>query len=107
MNNEIFEKIRNWARDRALNDGDARGQFLKVAEELGEVAAAMARGEHNDLVDSLGDITVTLIILAQQHGLRLEDCLESAYKVIRNRDGKLINGVFVKSEDLKNEDKTV
>lgn len=103
MDNEIFEKVRNWAQERDIADGDAHAQFLKVAEELGEVAAAMARSELNDLVDSLGDITVTLIILAQQHGLRLEDCLESAYKVIRNRDGKLINGVFVKSEDLKYE----
>lgn len=100
MDNEIFVKIRNWARERDIADGDAHSQFLKVAEELGEVAAAMARSDRNALVDSLGDITVTVIILAQQHGLRLEDCLESAYKVIRNRNGKLVNGVFVKSEDL-------
>ena len=100
MDNEIFEKVRNWARERDLNTGDSQGQFLKVAEELGEIAAAMVRENERELTDSLGDITITLIILAQQKGLRLEDCIKSAYKVIRNRTGKLKNGIFVKKEDL-------
>jgi hypothetical protein len=26
----------------------------------------------------------------------LEDCLESAYNVIKNRTGKMVDGVFVK-----------
>ena len=43
---------------------------------------------------------VTLIILAQDLNLDLLDCLNSAYKVIQNRKGKTINGVFVKESDL-------
>lgn len=103
MEYELFENVRDWARYRGIGEDGVRAQFLKVAEELGEVAAAMARDNTYDLIDSLGDITVTLIILAQLHDLKLEECLATAYDVIKNRDGKLVNGVFVKSEDLKNE----
>jgi hypothetical protein len=29
-------------------------------------------------------------------GMDLQDCLESAYNVIKNRTGKMVDGVFVK-----------
>lgn len=31
-----------------------------------------------------------------------EECLEQAYNVICGRTGRMVNGVFVKEEDLKN-----
>lgn len=70
-------------------------------EEVGEVASALARGQHTELKDGIGDVVVTLIILAQQNGLTIEDCLQTAYDVISKRTGKMIDGVFVKSEDLE------
>lgn len=98
--NELFTNVRKWAEERNINNAEPSKQFLKVTEELGEIAEAMAKNNHEQLVDSLGDITVTLIILAQQHNLNLEYCLNEAYDVIKNRKGKTINGVFVKKEDL-------
>lgn len=101
--NELFNNVRKWAEERNINKAEPSKQFLKVTEELGEIAEAMAKNNHEQLVDSLGDITVTLIILAQQHNLNLEYCLNEAYNVIKNRKGKTIDGVFVKQEDLKHE----
>jgi NTP pyrophosphatase (non-canonical NTP hydrolase) len=49
-------------------------------------------------VDALGDILVTIIIQAEMQGLKLEECLESAYNVISKRTGKMINGTFVKDK---------
>lgn len=43
---------------------------------------------------------MTLIILAQQQGWTLEECLQYAYDEIKNRKGKTINGTFVKDSDL-------
>ena len=34
-------------------------------------------------------------------GLKLEECLESAYNVIAKRTGKMINGQFVKDDEGK------
>lgn len=52
------------------------------------------------LKDGIGDTVVTLIILAQQQGWTLEECLQYAYDEIKNRKGKTINGTFVKDSDL-------
>ena len=51
---------------------------------------------NEEIKDALGDILVTIIIGAELQGLKLEDCLESAYNVIKNRSGKMVNGQFVK-----------
>ena len=34
-----------------------------------------------------------------------ENCLEEAYEVIKDRKGKMIDGVFVKEEDLQDDSK--
>lgn len=96
----LIELVEEWSVDRELNVADPSKQFLKVTEEIGEIAAALARDNRNDLEDALGDTVVTLIILAQQKGLALEDCLTVAYNVIKDRNGEMKDGVFIKSEDL-------
>ena len=98
--NELVYLVEEWSKDKGLNNADPTKQFLKVSEEFGEIAAAMARGQHDELKDAIGDTIVTLIILSQQHGLTVEECLTQAYGVISKRTGKMVNGVFVKSEDL-------
>ncbi|MCU2281264.1 MazG-like family protein, partial [Enterococcus faecalis] len=75
-------------------------QMLKVVEEVGEVAAALARNNKNDLRDSIGDVVVTLVILAMQNDMDLYECLNQAYNEIKDRKGKNVNGVFVKESDL-------
>lgn len=47
-------------------------------------------------IDAVGDITVVLIGYCMQRNLDFMGCLESAYHEIKDRKGKVINGVFVK-----------
>ena len=61
----------------------------------------MARNKQDDLVDAIGDLYVTIVILAQQHGTNIENCAWAAYNVIKNRQGKMVDGVFVKQEDIE------
>ena len=100
---ELHEAIIQWAEDRNLIKPDrltGLAQLAKVTEELGELSAGINKNDEDKTKDSLGDILVTLIILAQDLNLDLLDCLNSAYRVIQNRKGKTINGVFVKESDL-------
>lgn len=97
----LMQQVEKWSMDKGLDKADSKAQFTKVVEEVGEVASALARDEHEMLKDGIGDVVVTLIILAQQNGLTLEECLEQAYGEIKGRTGKMVNGTFVKSEDLK------
>ncbi|HZG12702.1 MAG TPA: MazG-like family protein [Kurthia gibsonii] len=100
--NELIEKVKQWSIEKGLDHAEPSKQFLKVTEEVGEVAAALARDDMEELQDAIGDTIVTLIILAQQHEMEVEECLEQAYNAICGRTGRMINGVFVKEEDLKN-----
>lgn len=93
----IVNNVIEWARDKNLVDPEKSSkQMLKVMEEVGETASALAKGNMVELKDGIGDVFVTLIILAAQNGLKSEDCLETAWNEIKNRKGKTINGIFIK-----------
>jgi len=89
--------VLQWADERGLLKAEnAPRQMLKLFEEIGELSGAMAKNKQGDIVDAIGDIQVVLIILSKQLGYDYEQCLVDAYNVIKERKGKLINGVFVK-----------
>ncbi|TNX44840.1 DUF1642 domain-containing protein [Enterococcus faecium] len=98
---ELITKVEQWAKDKGLDQADPKAQFLKVAEEFGEIASAMARSNDELFKDSVGDVIVTLIILSMQKRTNVQECLEMAYNEIKGRTGKMVDGVFVKSSDLK------
>lgn len=93
----INEKVLEWAKERGILIPDnATKQMLKLTEEVGELAGAIAKNNKTDQIDAIGDIQVVLIILSEQLGINYKEALESAYNVIKNRTGKTINGVFIK-----------
>lgn len=98
---DLIMAIERWSKDKGLDQAESSKQFLKVTEEVGEVASALARSDIDALKDGIGDVVVTLIILAQQNGLTLEECTQFAYDEIKGRTGEMVDGVFVKSEDLE------
>ena len=57
--------------------------------DLEEDASAEAK-------DGIGDMLVTIILLAKMVDMDTVDCLQSAYDVIKKRTGKMVNGQFVK-----------
>ena len=91
--------VLSWADERGLIDREnAPRQMLKVMEEIGELAGALAKGKEEDLVDAIGDSLVTIIILACQMGLNAQECLAVAYNEIAERKGNTVDGVFIKDE---------
>lgn len=98
---QLIKLVEQWSKDKNLDKGNSDRQALKFYEEAGEVGAALSRNKLDDLKDGIGDTVVTLIILAQQHGWSLEECLQYAYDEIRNRKGKTVNGTFIKESDLR------
>ncbi len=98
---KLISKVTVWADNKnLLKSENTTKQFCKVAEEVGEVAAALARGDKEMLKDGIGDVIVTLVILEEQQGLSLEECLQAACDEIKDRKGKTVNGTFIKEEDL-------
>ncbi|EQA5440407.1 MazG-like family protein [Enterococcus faecalis] len=97
---ELVKLVEEWAKEKRLDTAEPEKQMLKVIEEVGEVGAALARNNENDLRDGIGDVVVTLVILAMQNDMDLYECLNQAYNEIKDRKGKNVNGVFVKESDL-------
>ena len=157
---DLIEKVQRWFYDRNLQTQDPNKQFLKLYEEIGELSRGLAENDEAVTKDSIGDITVVLIGLTLQLGIKTEEifpenntfvflnaaksedyfvvmmdqslaayfnrqsyqlknvvyelmrisallhhdfveCLNIAYEEIKDRTGKLVDGVWIKEERLK------
>lgn len=93
----LKSNVLDWAESRGIFDSsDPKTQCLKFVSEAGELADNIAKGDHYAAQDDIGDILVTLILLSEMIDTDLMVCLESAYETIRKRQGRMVNGVFVK-----------
>ena len=101
MITELTARIEEWARERGLDVADPEKQMLKLGEEFGELCQGMAKNKPEQVEDSIGDMYVVMTILSLQLDLDIEDCVMKAYSEIKDRKGKMINGVFIKEADLK------
>lgn len=90
----------DWANARNLIKGStAQAQLVKLVEEVGELAGGIAKHRSNVVRDSIGDCIVVLSILATQSGLELSDCVECAWDEIKDRRGRMVDGMFIKEGD--------
>lgn len=99
---ELQTKVIKWAEDRnILENSNAIKQISKTQEELDETLDALKRLEQGEesileVADGIGDMLVTIILLAKTVGLDSIDCLADAYDEIKERKGKMVDGLFVK-----------
>jgi len=94
----VYDLIRTWATEKGIyKTGDSRTQYVKLMEEAGELAQALLKNDETEVIDAIGDMVVVLTNLAKLRGHDIEDCVASAYSVIKDRQGKMVNGTFVKS----------
>lgn len=97
LSNE-FEPIRIWAQKKGIYEkGDQKTQALKLLEEAGELAKSILKKDQEELKDAIGDCVIVLVNLSELSALNFEDCVNSAYNVIKNRTGKMQNGTFIKN----------
>lgn len=95
---ELISDVVEWHRDRNLIFGsDDKAQVVKLAEEFGELAKAVAKQQ--DVRDHIGDMLVVMINIAERNGVSLHECLAVAYAEIASRKGRMVNGVFIKESD--------
>lgn len=102
---DLITKINHWADERNLKHADPKIQWMRVTEEVGEIRDVLLKPTkftepQAALKDAIGDTLVAIIVLAHQLDLDVTECLSIAYEEIKNRKGKMVNGTFVKEEDL-------
>lgn len=97
---QYIDYIRQWHHDRNLVDGATdKDQYMKLIQEAGELSDNICKGK--DIKDDIGDMMVVLINIAERNNLSIAECLDCAWNDIKDRKGKMIDGVFVKEADLE------
>ena len=90
-------RVAEWAEQRNLIDGsNPRLQMTKLFEECEELSHALQDDDMKEIVDAIGDIQVVLAVMCAQLGLNIDECREVAWSEIKDRRGKMVDGVFVK-----------
>jgi NTP pyrophosphatase (non-canonical NTP hydrolase) len=96
----LTQKISNWHKDRKITvNGNSNTQTIKLGEEYSELCSGIIHGNKELIKDSIGDMVVALIAIAELEGMTLKECVENAYSEIKDRKGYLSeDGVFIKEE---------
>ena len=90
--------IGQWHKDRNLINGSTdKDQYMKLIQEAGELSDSLCKGK--DIRDDIGDMMVVLINIMVRNNLTMQNCLSVAYDDIKDRKGKMVDGVFVKEGD--------
>ena len=95
---ELTNLIVQWHHDSNLIDGSSdKDQVLKLIQELGELSDSVCKGK--DVKDDLGDMMVVMLNIMERQGVSMEECLSTAYNDIKDRKGRMVDGIFVKEGD--------
>ena len=95
----FIDNVVQWHHDRNLIDGSTdKDQTLKLLQELGELSDSVCKGK--DIKDDIGDMLVVMLNITTRNGISLSECLARAWDDIKDRKGKMIDGIFVKEADL-------
>ena len=94
---ELVKLIEQWHEDRNLIAGSTdKDQVLKLIQELGELSDSVCK--EKDMRDDIGDMLVVMINIMKRNNITIEECLQKAYDDIKNRKGRMVDGIFVKEE---------
>lgn len=99
--NQLFKELNDnviaWADTRGIfAKAGPKDQIKKTIEEVQELYDGIQKGDAYEIIDGIGDVMVTLIILAEMCDLDVVSCLAAAYDEIKDRKGKMVDGLFVK-----------
>jgi NTP pyrophosphatase (non-canonical NTP hydrolase) len=95
---QLTHLVEQWHIARNLIEGATdKDQVLKLIQEVGELSDNVCKGQ--DIRDDIGDIMVVLINIMKRNDVSLEECLDVAYNDIKDRKGRMVDGIFVKESD--------
>ncbi|WP_413627703.1 hypothetical protein R4B61_00430 [Fructilactobacillus vespulae] len=93
-----FDNIRKWADKHDLNKITDK-QVIKVMEEAGEISKISLKKMCQKLGRCFKKL-IYLILMVDQHDWNIENLINEAYDVIKDRTSKNNNGTFIKEADI-------
>ena len=95
---DLLEELMNLLFDNKAKKECRRLGKTDKLDKLAELIQLILRCKYENFV--IKGITYQLIEIAYLYKLDFVECVESAYNTIKDRHGKLIDGMYVKDEDL-------
>ena len=98
------QDIINWGTERNLigptGQATPEGQAEKTQEELNELKSSIEKRDRDGIRDDIGDIYVTIAMQTAMWNLSMDECIDKAWSEIKDRNGMMLQGKFVKQENL-------
>ena len=96
--NIIELDVVRWGEARGIiQNSTSAAQIKKTQEEVQELVDAIAANDKAGIIDAIGDVMVTLTMIAAIEDLPLVACYQAAYDQIKNRKGYLdATGLWIK-----------
>lgn len=96
--NIIELDVIRWGEARGIiQNSTSAAQVKKTQEEVQELVDAIAANDKAGIIDAIGDVMVTLTMIAAIEDVPLVACYQAAYDQIKNRKGYLdANGLWIK-----------
>jgi NTP pyrophosphatase (non-canonical NTP hydrolase) len=97
---QLTKLIEEWGEGKGiLPNPNPIAQFKKTQEEVNELLEGIKKEDLDEIKDAIGDIFVTLVMQTNAWNISMNECVQGAYDVIKQRTGKMVNGQFVKDAD--------
>lgn len=94
---ELTKAIETWGTGKGiLPHPNPVAQWNKTQEEVNELLEGIKKEDLEEIKDAIGDVFVTLVMQTKAWNLTMNECVQSAYDVIKTRTGKMVDGQFVK-----------
>ena len=93
-------RIAKWAEDRNITAEGGATSYTQIPKLIEEVYEFRDAETEEEAKLEFGDILVVCIQIARLRGLDMVECLDLAYNKIKTRKGRIIDGRFVKEENL-------
>lgn len=74
---------------------------------ISNFTTALSKSDERGVLDTLMDVLIVSELVADEYEVTVEHCLQTAYDEIKDRKGILKDGVFVKYDDLTDEEKAL
>ncbi|HGF9362902.1 TPA: MazG-like family protein [Pseudomonas aeruginosa] len=82
-----------------IETAECQPSYGEDLKHLGNLAGALARGNHGFAIKSLVMAVASLFDAAEEYDTSMLECYQAAYDTIKDRKGVMYNGVFIKESD--------
>ena len=84
MSFDVLDLYIEWARSKQLLEASPSEMLQKAEGDMKRLALAVSKRRHSEIVEELGELVISLILLAELEGFDLTECVEQVYEDMKD-----------------------